>query len=348
LSIDDPALQQDFASTHEKIGSLFLEIQNPSKAIAAFRKSDAILAELIRKEPINHQLSLKRSVCENNWARALQAAGEMEEAAALFMRALKRQNELLSESNLDVNLELATTENNLGLLLTEIGSTEQSPLYFQQAIERLEAIEPDGQRMAFAQLNLANNLASQWPERAVSCAERSIHILSKELLSHANNIKLSMDKARALSIIGTARMKQERTAEAIDAFEHAVDVVRRLASLWPEDRALQQQLAIDYSRLGMAFGSIHENRKASLNLEFASEIQDRIVQSSPEDHKAQVILAGILNQLGKLTWSLGDRESARRAFEKSIRFQRMAILNAPEALQYRERLNSYENLLNSL
>ncbi len=348
LSIDDPALQQDFASTHEKIGSLFLEIQNPSKAIAAFRKSDAILAELIRKEPSNHQLSLKRSVCENNWARALQAAGEMEEAAALFMRALKRQNELLSESNLDVNLELATTENNLGLLLTEIGSTEQSPLYFQQAIERLEAIEPDGQRMAFAQLNLANNLASQWPERAVSCAERSIHILSKELLSHANNIKLSMDKARALSIIGTARMKQERTAEAIDALEHAVDVVRRLASLWPEDRALQQQLAIDYSRLGMAFGSIHENRKASLNLEFASEIQDRIVQSSPEDHKAQVILAGILNQLGKLTWSLGDRESARRAFEKSIRFQRMAILNAPEALQYRERLNSYENLLNSL
>jgi tetratricopeptide (TPR) repeat protein len=202
--------------------------------------------------------------------------------------------------------------------------------------------------MAFAQLNLANNLVSQWPERAVSCAERSIQILSKELLSHANNIKLSLDKAKALSIIGTARMKQERTGEAIDAFEHAVDIVRRLTSLWPEDTALQQQLAIDYSRLGMAFGSIQENRKASLNLEFASEIQDRIVQSSPEDHKAQVILAGILNQLGRLTWSLGDRESARRAFEKSIQFQRMAILNAPEALQYRERLNSYENQLDSL
>lgn len=348
LSFDDPALQQELASTHEKIGSLFFEIQNLPKAIAAFRKSDTILAELIRKEPDNPLLSLKRSVCENNWARASQAAGEMEEAAKLLMRALERQNKLLSDSKLDVSLELATTENNLGLLLAEIGSTEKSLPYFQQAIQRLEATEPHGQRMAFAQLNLANNLASQWPERAVTCAERSIEILSKELLSQTNNLKLSLNKARALSIIGTARLKQERTVEAIDALEHAVDVVRRLASLWPEDSALQQQLAIDYSRLGMAFGSIHENRKASVNLEFASEIQDRIVQSSPDDHKAQVILAGILNQLGTLTWSLGDREAARRAFEKSIRFQRMALLNAPESLQYRERLNSYENQLDSL
>lgn len=348
MSGEDPSLRQDLASTHEKIGSLLLEIRNTPKAIEAFQQADEILEELINKQPDDQQLLLKRSICENNWGRALQVAGRREEAASLFVRAMERQKKLLKESEVDVRSELATTENNLGLLLAEIGSVQDAAKYFQQAIDRLEAMEPEGSRMAFVQLNLANTLVSQWPEQAAQGAGRSIRILSRQLEDQPNNIKLSIDQSRALATLGSARMQQSRASEASDAFKQSINLLRRLATLWPENEALQQQLAIQYSHLGLAYASAGEHRQASLSLESARELQERLVHRSPDDHVAKNTLAGILHQIGKLNWSLGERDSARQAFENSIRFQKMAIGIQPAAQQYRERLKHYEDQLDAL
>ena len=348
MSGEDPSLRQDLASTHEKIGSLLLEIRNTPKAIEAFQQADEILEELINKQPDDQQLLLKRSICENNWGRALQVAGRREEAASLFVRAMERQKKLLKESEVDVRSELATTENNLGLLLAEIGSVQDAAKYFQLAIDRLEAMEPEGSRMAFVQLNLANTLVSQWPEQAAQGAGRSIRILSRQLEDQPNNIKLSIDQSRALATLGSARMQQSRASEASDAFKQSINLLRRLATLWPENEALQQQLAIQYSHLGLAYASAGEHRQASLSLESARELQERLVHRSPDDHVAKNTLAGILHQIGKLNWSLGERDSARQAFENSIRFQKMAIGIQPAAQQYRERLKHYEDQLDAL
>ena len=279
---------------------------------------------------------------------ALQASGQPEEATALFLRAMERQRALSTDSELDVRLALATTENNLGLLLAEMDSPREASKFFQQAIDRLNEVEPDGNRMAFAQLNLANTLVSQWPDQAVQSAERSIQILSRQLEQQPNNVKLSMDKSRALAILGSARSEQGKKRESVEAFEQAVSVVRRLSPLWPDDPSLQQQLAINYSYLGLAYAASGDTRQASLTLERAYEVQDRIVRSSPEDHKAQDILASILSQTGELDRSLGDRDSARQAFEKSIHFQKTALAIAPSAQRYRERLKYYEAQLDSL
>jgi hypothetical protein len=111
---------------------------------------------------------------------------------------------------------------------------------------------------------------------------------------------------------------------------------------------LQQQLAIQYSHLGLAYASAGEHRQASLSLESARELQERLVHRSPDDHVAKNTLAGILHQIGKLNWSLGERDSARQAFENSIRFQKMAIGIQPAAQQYRERLKHYEDQLDAL
>jgi len=347
-SVDDPSLRQDLASTHEKIGSLLLETGNISKSIAAFQAADDLLEALMIASPGSDALILKRSVCENNLARALQASGQPEEATALFLRAMERQRALSADSELDVRLALATTENNLGLLLAEMDSPREASKFFQQAIDRLNEVEPDGNRMAFAQLNLANTLVSQWPDQAVQSAERSIQILSRQLEQQPNNVKLSMDKSRALAILGSARSEQGKKRESVEAFEQAVSVVRRLSPLWPDDPSLQQQLAINYSYLGLAYAASGDTRQASLTLERAYEVQDRIVRSSPEDHKAQDILASILSQTGELDRSLGDRDSARQAFEKSIHFQKTALAIAPSAQRYRERLKYYEAQLDSL
>lgn len=347
-SDNDPSLRQDLASTHEKMGALQLEMGNIPKAIAAFQAADGILQELQGMDPESSALALKRSACENNLARALQLEGQTEKAAALFLRAMERQKRYLSDPAVDVRLALATTENNLGLLLAEIGSPEESAEYFQQAIVRLIDVEPEGARMAFAQLNLASTLVSKWPDNAIHHAQRSIQILSRQLVSQPDHIEWSLDKSRALSVLGTGRMKQKRTNEAIDAFEQAVEIVRRLAAVRPKDEALQQQLAIDYSHLGLAYATAGDARQASSCLERAYEHQDLLVRSSPNNHRAQDMLASILHQIGTLNRSQGDRESARRAFEKSIQAQKIALGMDPKAERYRERLKNYESQLDAL
>jgi serine/threonine protein kinase/tetratricopeptide (TPR) repeat protein len=345
---DDPTLRQDLASTHEKIGSLLLETGNVPKAIRAFEAADNLLAELESKEPNNPSLSFKRSVCENNLGRALHLDGQTERAASLFVRAAGRQNRLLSEPKTDVHLALATTENNLGLLLAEINSSQEAIRYFQQSIERLEAIEPTGTRMAFAQTNLAKTLISQSPEQAAHHAERSIGILSSQLEMQPNNIKLSMDKSRTLGILGTCLMKQNNHSEAIAAFEKAVGGIERLATLSPTDETLQQELAVEYSHLGLAYASAGQMQRASTTLHRASELQNLLVRSSPRNHKARDVLASITARIGMLDRTLGNRESAQRAIQESILIQKTAIEIEPSVQQYRERLRQYEVQLDTL
>jgi tetratricopeptide (TPR) repeat protein len=345
---DDPTLRQDLASTHDKIGSLLLEIGNIPKAIRAFEAADAILAELESKDPNNPSIWFKRSVCENNLGRALQLDGQTQRAASLFIQGLERQKRILSESEIDVRLALATTENNLGLLLAEIDSAQEATKYFQQAIERLEAIEPTGTRMAFAQTNLANALIARSPEQAARHAERSVRILSKQLESQPNHIKFSIDKSRSLGILGTSLIRQEKFSDAIVAFEEAVELVRRLATLSPSDETLQQELAIEYSQLGLAYASAGQMQRASATLQQAVELQNSLVRSSPRNHKARDVLAGMMNRIGMLDRTLGNRESAQRAFQESILIQKTAIEIEPSIHQYRERLRHYEDQLDTL
>jgi tetratricopeptide (TPR) repeat protein len=202
--------------------------------------------------------------------------------------------------------------------------------------------------MAFAQTNLANALIARSPEQAARHAERSVRILSKQLESQPNHIKFSIDKSRSLGILGTSLIRQEKFSDAIVAFEEAVELVRRLATLSPSDETLQQELAIEYSQLGLAYASAGQMQRASATLQQAVELQNSLVRSSPRNHKARDVLAGMMNRIGMLDRTLGNRESAQRAFQESILIQKTAIEIEPSIHQYRERLRHYEDQLDTL
>jgi serine/threonine protein kinase/Tfp pilus assembly protein PilF len=344
-SSEDPTLHHDLASTHAKIGSLLVEVGNIPKSIKAFEAADEILAELEQEDCNNPSLSFQRSVCENNMARALHLDGQTERAASLFVRAIDRQKKLMSNPEMDVRLALAATENNLGLLLAEIDAPQDAIRYFQQAIERLEEIDPSGNRMASAQANLANTLVSSLPDQAAQHARRAISILSEQLESQPNNIKFSMDKMRSLGILGNSLVHQERFSEAIFAFEQAVELVRGLAVLSPSDEMLQQELAMETCHLGLAHASSGQLQRAISILQNAFELQNRLVATSPRNHKARHVLAGIINRIAELDKALGNRESARSAFEESVVIQKTAIEIEPSVPHYREQLRRYEQQL---
>ncbi|WP_250926673.1 serine/threonine-protein kinase [Aporhodopirellula aestuarii] len=360
---EDPAFQEDLAITLGKIGELKGELGELDEAIASLRRCEAVYRNLADR---NDQLRLNWSTSQNNLAQTLTAAGQLEEAATYFARAIHTQRSLLDTTQETptnsphlpivnhrdtVVQSLATSLNNLGLLLADVLATEEAEQSYLEAITLLQddrSTLADGDsklQLATVLANLSGLLAKSSPVRATQYAKQALDYQTDTLEADPRNAKLATRVIVTLNTLGASQAAAGQTASSIETLLRAVEIGEQLLDRWPDQPTYRRDLVVGFNHLGLAYSKAGGLRKATQTFQMALTHGRRLGSSFPADAETQSMLGGVLNNLGFLQQQLGQSDEAEKSFAGAIEAQTRAVELAPEVKRYQQYLRKHhENL----
>lgn len=343
----DPSLRHDLAVTYGNIGALHSELRSGENAVEALRRSEQLYAVLAEEQPYDKQVTLDWSISQNNLAESLHRAGQLEEAAIYFARAIETQQSLARDGSDDVySLRLATTLSNLGMLLSESGANDDAESSYMQALQLLrevqEVTEESKQQLATVLSNLSAMLAKNKPRAAVTHAREALAQQTASLHDNPGNAKLATEVVVTLQTLGMANSGDGDQDAAIDCFQQAAEIGRKLLARWPDQPQYRRDHVISLNHLGLAYSKTGELSRASKHFEEALAFQRKLAVEFSSDAETQSMLGGLLNNLGFVYKQLGDTNAATRAFAESVEHQSQATRLAPQVERYRNYLKKQQ------
>lgn len=354
-AMDDPGLRRDLAVTYGKIGTLQDELRSSNQAIEALRHSEGLYGELAGEQPVNAQTQLDWSVSQNNLAESLHRAGQLEEAAAYFARAITTQEKLATAYPTPTyRVQLSTTLNNLGLLLSSSGANKEAEAAYLRSVDLLktsEAATPDPkqqQQLAAVLSNLSALLAKDDPTRAIEHAREALANQTAALESEPGDAKLATQVITTLQTLGVSHSTNGDLTAAIDSFGKSVEVGRQLLARWPEQPQYRRDHVISQNHLGLALSKTGQLELALTAFDDALEHQRSLANDYPNDAETQSMLGGVLNNLGFLHQTLGQRNAAADSYDEAVKCQSRAAALAPQVDRYQSYLEKHRYNLGQL
>ncbi|MCA9140754.1 MAG: tetratricopeptide repeat protein, partial [Planctomycetales bacterium] len=354
-ALDDPGLRHDLAITYGKIGTLQDELRSSDSAIDALRRSEHLYEELAHEQPVDAQAQLDWSISQNNLAESLHRAGQLEQAATYFARAVKTQEKLANAyPTTTYRAQLSTTLNNLGLLLSSSGATAEAEATYRRSVDLLKTPEgmlPDPvqqQQLAAVLSNLSALLAKDQPTRAIECAREALANQTVSLEKNRGNAKLATQVITTLQTLGMAQSANGDLQAAIESFEKSVDVGRQLLARWPEQPQYRRDHVISQNHLGLALSKTGQLESALAAFEDALGYQRSLAKDYPNDAETQSMLGGVLNNLGFLYQTLGRRNAAMESYDEAVKCQSQAATLAPQVARYQSYLEKHRYNLGQL
>ena len=347
----DPSLQEDLGVTLGKIGSLQSELGASRDSMKTLSQSESIYRELSEAQPGNHQLLLDWSKSQNNLAQSFVKNGFLKEAASYYARAVRTQEELLSDASSvdsgwidDVSSALATTNNNLGLLLAETLAIQEAEHAYVKAIEVLKRATPKPEarnQLAIVQSNLSGLFADRSPSRSIEFGRAALALQSDALRHDPGNANLAKQVMRTLNNLGTAQSRAGNVRDAMDTFAKAIDISDQLLARQPDQPSYQRDHVICLNHLGLALCKAGKLREAKQTFESALDHGRPLAGRLGDNPEIQSMLGSLLNNLGYLQQRLGDHQAAAATFGEAVAAQSHAVRLAPDVSRYREFLSKH-------
>ena len=361
----DPQLQEDLALTFGKIGSLQAELNETEVAIESLRRSEHLFASIVQASGADRTTTVAWSTSQNNLAEALARAGQFEDAARYYARAIKTLRQLsASGPSREVSLRLATTLNNLGLLLTQIGSPDEAESVFTEVLALLELDAWQGlpadpndnepiasyptETQASILCNLSSLLTTTSPDQAVVLPRRALAAQTDALEQDRTNARLASQVVVTLNELGAAQSHAGEVDAAMRTFQRAIEIGDQLLVRLPENPRSIRNLLMSWNHLGLCFARQGELDESALAFERALEHGRKLQAMCPDHAEAQSSLAGVLHNLGFLHQKRGHDADAVASLEEAIDVQSEAALLAPGVLRYQELIKKHQDDLHSL
>lgn len=240
----------------------------------------------------------------NEWALLASEHGDQSSAQARLQTALEAlaQPPLCSaEDRLKLNLARALSHNNLGVVQLRLGQTAQSAQQIKQSIALLKEVPSELLRDAqmgsdladaFSNLSVLLGQVERYAE-AAQAAEQSLAL--RTTAQPARTIESRSRSAVTYNNLAAFHWQSQRTAEAIIAYERAVDLLEQVIRQAPGRMDAHHRLAITLNNLGMAFITQGATEQAERVLERAETLARPAVAADSSDVQAARRLAGILN-----------------------------------------------------
>lgn len=343
-----PGLRHDLAITYGKIGTLQGELSSDENAIDALRRSERLYGELAGEASKQTQAQLDWSISQNNLAESLHRAGELEEAAVYFTRAIKTQ-ERLAEKDLDpvIRMRLSTTLNNLGLLLSGSGAIDEAESSYLRAVNLLRTVESPSvvskeQQLATVLANLSALLAKSRPEVAIAHAKEALANQTTALEIDGGNVNVATQVIVTLQTLGSAYSSNQNNQAAIGSYEKAVEIGRQLLARWPNQAQYRRDQVISLNHLGLAFSKSGQLPEARRAFEQALKYQRPLAEHYSGDAETHSMLGGVLNNLGFLFQQLGDSKAAASSYAEAVQQQALAARLAPQVERYQNYLRKHQ------
>lgn len=210
---------------------------------------------------------------------------------------LRRVYNFISHSYLQLNkLKLATAYNNKVFSISRAYKIEAGP------------------ELAFAYK--IQGLIKQYQGKL----EAAMRSLDKSLKMYGALPLPSKRKADVYSCIGAVLFDMGKPREALKKFEAALEIDKQI---WQEETT---QILGHYHRIGDAYGRLGNYKVAMNYMLMARKLCERFLDPSNS------ILAAILNNMGYVSWLMGDKNQAQEYWEKTLEIKRENYPHSKEAI----------------
>ncbi|MHC4403930.1 MAG: protein kinase domain-containing protein [Planctomycetota bacterium] len=351
---DDPALQADLAVAHFKVGKLTEQIGDGQKALAAYRRAEGILADLVERHPRAHKYRRDLALCHNNVGLLLSQAGNTAEARRAYQQAIGIQDRLTQEypESAGLRSDLATSYGNLGLLQSQTNQAVQAEQSYRAGLrvqKDLVRAHPDEPKylgnLAISHNNLGFLFSSSDPERAERCYLDACSIQKKLVESYPDKVKYQSDLALTYNNLGALQSRCGQLDEASTSHLQAIAVQQKLLDKAPLVIPFRRDLAISHNNLGRVYSRSNQPAEAYESFGRARATLVDLVDDYPNELSYHSSLGGILNNQGMVLEQLDRPEDAVAVYQEAIEHQRFALAHAPEVARFRDFLGKhYGNL----
>ncbi|HKX56064.1 MAG TPA: TIR domain-containing protein, partial [Xanthomonadales bacterium] len=162
-----------------------------------------------------------------------------------------------------------------------------------------------------------------------------------------NDTTLSQ-RAKALRQIGSARLDNGHTAEALESFHEALEISRRLAKRDPENPEWQIALANSYFYIGFVHWRRGELADAQSHFEKVLPIVDQVASRDPHNPDWLAEQSYARTNLGRVLEIRGELEQALLMYEEIASINNRSLLLAPDDVELQAEVGFAHNNIGKL
>lgn len=319
----DPALRQELAETHYRLGRILSDVDTKRNALREFEQARAIEQALLAENPTD-DVRFAAANSENALGDVYLKTGDLKPALASFQRALALREKLAHDQpdRAEYTRKLANSHNNVAIVLAKLAHPTSAWNEYTVANRLRQTLAeqyPDQLPylcdLARGYYNLAalKREAGEWADAAAwfEMAEARYRELAQ---ADPRGISYSRELAVTLRSLGDADLELGRAAKAADEWDEARRVAERLARQNPLLIELQADVAAAY----LTIGRQPANGAPESALEWfqrAQTLLERLVADDPETARYQQDLAACHVETGRAQQSVGNNAAARARFD---------------------------------
>lgn len=281
---DDPALRQELAKAHFRVGLILAETESAESALPSFRQAQAIQLNLVADDSRNTDTLYDLAASWNAIGEAESKRGQDDAAVAAFTEAKQLRLQLVEiEKRPEYQRVLANAEMNLGL-----------------ALKARQQFVDARQRLAEAQ-------------------QRRLELLEEEEGNARDEFDLRILRDLAMGEYNRANLERNvRDYGAVAApLASAIERFEELKKAQPQDFEAQHRLALSYLLLA-SIKRLHKDDAAAVApLESARAIADRLVDLNPHVNEFQDLAAAVHMDTGSLQQATGKWQEALKSLDRA-------------------------------
>jgi tetratricopeptide (TPR) repeat protein len=307
---DDPALQDELALTHFRMGRIIELIESPDAALPSYQLALSIQRKLLKETPDDPDRLGGIGDTLNAIGRIFSRRNELDRAREAYKEAAAIRGKLLADDpeQLEFLRKLANSHMNLALVEKMAGNSE----------------------LAHSQFEKSQTLRRQGLER-----HPDDPLIRRDLgMGYYNLANLE------ISMVGgeDSQAGHDLCRDAQENFERSIEVFAGLLRDNPEDMANQHRLVLCCRLLADVKCEL-EDWSAALKLYCrALEQMQSLAGSNPKVPRYQFSLAGMHMNLGNFWRERGQPEEAAGSFSSALAILRKLVAEYPEETLYRRDL----------
>ncbi len=309
------------ATVLRNLSAVFFEEGDSTQAAKTARESLAISQQLAKEAPT--PVAQRAVALSHTTLGVVQfAQGDLAGALESYKAALLIYDALAAAALDDNNAQrdVSVINDRIGDVLSGLGQVDAALLAYRASLqisERLYAADPTHTTFRRDVIVATNKVALSLQAQGVLDGARALREQALTLVEAAakdtNTAQAQRDLAVSRTALGDVLLLSQERALALESFQVALEINKRLAAADPMSANAQRDVAVLHNKVGDAKLYAGDAAGALSDYRVSIEITARLAKSDPANVRFQLDHAHTLSRLGNAQIALGDADAGLAA-----------------------------------
>ncbi len=324
-TVDDPYY---IHWSHLLLGDVEAALGNRSPALDQYERGQALVQDLIARDPDNPTWQRDLSVSYNNIGDIRAARGDRDGALKAYEDGLDIAKRLAErdKNNAEWQRDLSVSYNKIGDIRAARGDRDGALKAYEDGLDiRKRLAERDKnnaewQRDLSVVYNKIGDIRAARGDRdgALKAYEDGLDIAKRLAERDKNNAEWQRDLSVVYNKIGDIRAARGDRDGALKAYEDGLDIAKRLAERDKNNAEWQRDLSVSYNKIGDIRAARGDRDGALKAYEDGLDIAKRLAERDKNNAEWQRDLSVSYDRVGDIRAARGDSDGALKAYEDGL------------------------------